>query len=251
MTSITSVEGAGHLPGSTYRGTVGHAAPGSRRAGLMRLHRRRTDRPPARDTHNRRTGSQRRARRSTRPTSTAQPSSQAAPRGSSYPAQNKTPAAAAARLGAARGSDRRAGGISDHQSTHSLAPDGGLRLVAGIVADRLRNPTELQHRRASRHRSAPAARQRPRGAGGGGVLLSRLPPAEDACPTGPRTTGRSCRAVAAYHLWTPWLTPTRLLAILPLSIIALRTGDIRIGIATHVLLNSVDLVIVAAYLLSR
>ena len=56
---------------------------------------------------------------------------------------------------------------------------------------------------------------------------------------------------AGYHLWTPWLTPTRLLAILPLSIIALRTGDIRIGIATHVLLNSVDLVILAAYLMSR
>lgn len=56
---------------------------------------------------------------------------------------------------------------------------------------------------------------------------------------------------AGYHLWTPWLTPTRLLAILPLSIIALRTGDIRIGIATHVLLNSVDFVILAAYLLSR
>jgi uncharacterized protein len=56
---------------------------------------------------------------------------------------------------------------------------------------------------------------------------------------------------AGYHLWTPWLTPTRLLAILPLSIIALRTGDLRIGIATHVLLNSVDLMILAAYLLSR
>jgi membrane protease YdiL (CAAX protease family) len=56
---------------------------------------------------------------------------------------------------------------------------------------------------------------------------------------------------AGYHLWTPWLTPTRLLAILPLSIIALRTGDLRIGIATHVLLNSVDVVILTAYLLSR
>jgi uncharacterized protein len=56
---------------------------------------------------------------------------------------------------------------------------------------------------------------------------------------------------AGYHLWTPWLIPTRLLAILPLTIIALRTRDIRIGIATHVILNSVDVVILTQYLVSR
>jgi len=56
---------------------------------------------------------------------------------------------------------------------------------------------------------------------------------------------------AGYHLWTPWLTPTRLLAILPLTVIALRTRDIRIGIATHVILNSVDVGILTLYLVSR
>jgi uncharacterized protein len=56
---------------------------------------------------------------------------------------------------------------------------------------------------------------------------------------------------AGYHLWTPWLIPTRFLAILPLTLIALRTRDIRIGIATHVILNSIDVVILGLYLLNR
>jgi membrane protease YdiL (CAAX protease family) len=56
---------------------------------------------------------------------------------------------------------------------------------------------------------------------------------------------------AGYHLWTPWLMPARLLAILPLTLIALRTRDIRIGIATHAILNSVDVAILTRYLLSR
>jgi uncharacterized protein len=56
---------------------------------------------------------------------------------------------------------------------------------------------------------------------------------------------------AGYHLWTPWLIPARLLAILPLTLIALHTRDIRISIATHVILNSVDVAILTRYLLSR
>ena len=52
---------------------------------------------------------------------------------------------------------------------------------------------------------------------------------------------------AGYHLWTPWLIPTRFLAILPLTLIALRPRDIRIGIATHVILNSVDVEILTRY----
>jgi len=56
---------------------------------------------------------------------------------------------------------------------------------------------------------------------------------------------------AGYHFWAPWLISTRLLAILPLTLIALRTRDIRIGIATHVVLNSVDVAILTRYLRSR
>jgi hypothetical protein len=52
-----------------------------------------------------------------------------------------------------------------------------------------------------------------------------------------------------YHLWTPWLAPTRLLAVLPLAYIARRTGDIRIGILSHVVLNSVDVVLLLRFAL--
>ena len=47
---------------------------------------------------------------------------------------------------------------------------------------------------------------------------------------------------AGYHLWSPWLIPTRCLAVLPLAYIAMRTRDVRIGILTHVVLNAADLV---------
>ena len=53
---------------------------------------------------------------------------------------------------------------------------------------------------------------------------------------------------AAYHLWSPWLIPTRVLAILPLAYIAVRTRDVRIGVVTHVILNATDLVAILLYL---
>ncbi len=53
---------------------------------------------------------------------------------------------------------------------------------------------------------------------------------------------------AAYHLWSPWLTPTRVLAILTLAYIAARTGDVRIGMITHVVLNATDLVLLLLFI---
>jgi len=53
---------------------------------------------------------------------------------------------------------------------------------------------------------------------------------------------------AAYHLWSPWLIPTRVLAILPLAYIAVRTRDVRVGVVTHVVLNATDLVAILLYL---
>jgi CAAX protease family protein len=52
---------------------------------------------------------------------------------------------------------------------------------------------------------------------------------------------------ALYHLQTPWLTPTRLLAITPLAYIASRTRDVRIGMIAHVVLNAVDLVVLVLF----
>ena len=56
---------------------------------------------------------------------------------------------------------------------------------------------------------------------------------------------------AAYHLWTPWLIPTRIIAVLPLAYLALRTRDVRVGILAHVLLNAADLVVLLVYLGTR
>jgi len=79
-----------------------------------------------------------------------------------------------------------------------------------------------------------------------GYLLPRMP-----AKLGRARPVAHAALFAGYHLWTPWLIPTRLLAILPLTLIALRTRDVRIGIATHVILNSVDVAILIRYLLSR
>jgi hypothetical protein len=62
-------------------------------------------------------------------------------------------------------------------------------------------------------------------------------------PTAPRTT--------SYRLWTPWLIPARILAVLPMATIAARTRDIRIGLITHVLLNTVDLFVLLHVMLSH
>lgn len=49
---------------------------------------------------------------------------------------------------------------------------------------------------------------------------------------------------AAYHFWTPWLFLTRVVAILPLVYAVRHTRSVRVGIAAHVVLNAVDLVVV-------
>jgi membrane protease YdiL (CAAX protease family) len=56
---------------------------------------------------------------------------------------------------------------------------------------------------------------------------------------------------AGYHVWSPWLIPTRVLAILPLAAIATRTRDVRVGIVAHVLLNATDLAALLIFLRSR
>jgi uncharacterized protein len=56
---------------------------------------------------------------------------------------------------------------------------------------------------------------------------------------------------AAYHLWSPWLIPTRALAILPLAYVAVRTRDVRVGIVAHAVLNATDLAVLLAYVVAR
>jgi hypothetical protein len=67
---------------------------------------------------------------------------------------------------------------------------------------------------------------------------------------GPRATGGSRRALCRVSP-VDTMADTRPVAILPLTLIALHTRDIRIGIATHVILNGVVVAILTRYLLSR
>jgi hypothetical protein len=48
-----------------------------------------------------------------------------------------------------------------------------------------------------------------------------------------------------------WLVPTRIIAVLPLAYIALRTRDVRVGIVAHVLLNTADLILLLVHLGTR
>ena len=51
---------------------------------------------------------------------------------------------------------------------------------------------------------------------------------------------------AFYHVWTLWLTPTRILAVLPLIYITLRTRSILPAMVAHVVLNLIDVVLILA-----
>ncbi len=54
---------------------------------------------------------------------------------------------------------------------------------------------------------------------------------------------------AVYHVSTPWLVPSRILAVLPLTYIALRTRSILPGLLAHVVLNLIDVVVIVAFVL--
>lgn len=62
----------------------------------------------------------------------------------------------------------------------------------------------------------------------------------------PRMNGRYAGLLhsflfAAYHIFTPWMIPTRTLGLLPL-IYAVKKKNIYIGMIVHVLVNSIDVV---------
>ena len=54
---------------------------------------------------------------------------------------------------------------------------------------------------------------------------------------------------AVYHFWTPWMFITRTAAMLPL-IIAVKKKNIFIGIAAHILVNSLDVIVGFVFILS-
>jgi len=75
-------------------------------------------------------------------------------------------------------------------------------------------------------------------------------------PRMPRALGRAAPLVhtvlfALYHLWTPWLAPTRILGVLPLTYVALRTRSVVPGIVAHVVLNLVDVLVIVRFIINR
>ena len=54
---------------------------------------------------------------------------------------------------------------------------------------------------------------------------------------------------AFYHVWTLWLTPTRILAVLPLTYITLRTRSILPAMVAHIVLNLIDVMVIIAFVI--
>lgn len=54
---------------------------------------------------------------------------------------------------------------------------------------------------------------------------------------------------AIYHMWTPWMFITRTIGILPLVYIVKKKENIRLGIISHCLLNSIDFFIGLAFIM--
>ena len=54
---------------------------------------------------------------------------------------------------------------------------------------------------------------------------------------------------AFYHMWTLWLTPTRILAVLPLTYITLRTRSVLPAMVAHIVLNLIDVVVIIAFVI--
>jgi uncharacterized protein len=73
-------------------------------------------------------------------------------------------------------------------------------------------------------------------------------------PRMPVRLGRSAPVAHAvlfafYHVWTLWLTPTRILAILPLIYITLRTRSVLPAMVAHVVLNLIDVVVIIVFII--
>jgi membrane protease YdiL (CAAX protease family) len=54
---------------------------------------------------------------------------------------------------------------------------------------------------------------------------------------------------AMYHFWTPWLFITRTIGVLPLIYIVRRKENIKLGIISHCLLNSMDFFLGVSFIL--
>jgi uncharacterized protein len=75
-------------------------------------------------------------------------------------------------------------------------------------------------------------------------------------PRMPSRFGRAAPVVhtvlfALYHVWSLWLTPSRILGVLPLTYISLRTRSILPAIVAHVVLNFIDVATILVSVIMR
>lgn len=76
-----------------------------------------------------------------------------------------------------------------------------------------------------------------------GYLLPRMPSGLKGC-----TEIVHSLLFALYHFWTPWMFIVRTFGVLPLIYIVKRKENIRLGIISHCLLNSMDFFVAISYL---
>ena len=56
---------------------------------------------------------------------------------------------------------------------------------------------------------------------------------------------------ALYHVWTPWLAIVRVLSVLPLIVVVQWKRNLYLGMAAHIVGNSVDALVGAAFILQQ
>lgn len=77
-----------------------------------------------------------------------------------------------------------------------------------------------------------------------GYLLPRMPRLKGWAPILHSTL------FALYHMWTPWLVLTRIIAMLPLIYLVLRKKNIYLAIFIHCLINVMDVIVAVAFIFS-
>ena len=139
---------------------------------------------------------------------------------------------------------RRGRRVRTHKTGRRVARAHCVPGLARVLETPARDCGRLQRQRVAVDRGSAPHRERPHRSSGGrayfrGYLLPRM-------PVWLGRTAPVAHAVlfAFYHVWTLWLTPTRILAVLPLIYITVRTRSVLPAMVAHVVLNLLDVVVI-------
>jgi len=132
----------------------------------------------------------------------------------------------AATLGWAADDLRRGRRVRTHKTDRRLARAHGVPGLARLLETPARDSGRLQRQRVAVDRGPAPHRERAhRSSGGRGLFRGYLPPRMPVRLSRPAPVAHAV-LFALYHVWTLWLTLTRILAILPLIYITLRTRSV-------------------------